>query len=158
MKRCFFILQLILSGVMLCQAQSLVVNVPSNVSTGENFRLTYTVSTRNASDFHIGNVPDALEVITGPYVSEQSSYQMANGHTSSSSSKTYTFILCATKNGTYTIPSASVVVNGKRLKSKTAKIKVSGNNHNGNGAPRMHEGANDQPRMREAGTPIQPFF
>lgn len=154
MKRCFFILQLILSGVMLCQAQSLVVNVPSNVSTGENFRLTYTVSTRNASDFHIGNVPDALEVITGPYVSEQSSYQMANGHTSSSSSKTYTFILCATKNGTYTIPSASVVVNGKRLKSKTAKVKVSGNNHNGNGTPRMHEGANDQPRMREAGTPI----
>lgn len=139
---------------MFANAQTFVANAPANVSVGENFRLTYTVSTRNASDFHIGTVPEQLEVITGPYVSEQSSYQMANGHTSSSSSKTYTFILCASKNGTYTISPASITANGKRMTSKPVRVKVSGSAQASSGAPRMHDDASGQPRLREAGTPI----
>lgn len=139
---------------MFANAQTFVANAPANVSVGENFRLTYTVSTRNASDFHIGTVPEQLEVITGPYVSEQSSYQMANGHTSSSSSKTYTFILCASKNGIYTISPASITANGKRMTSKPVRVKVSGSAQASSGAPRMHDDASGQPRLREAGTPI----
>lgn len=154
MKRYIFLLQLIFAGVMFANAQTFVANAPANVSVGENFRLTYTVSTRNASDFHIGTVPEQLEVITGPYVSEQSSYQMANGHTSSSSSKTYTFILCASKNGTYTISPASITANGKRMTSKPVRVKVSGSAQASSGAPRMHDDASGQPRLREAGTPI----
>ena len=154
MKRYIFLLQLIFAGVMFANAQTFVANAPANVSVGENFRLTYTVSTRNASDFHIGTVPEQLEVITGPYVSEQSSYQMANGHTSSSSSKTYTFILCASKNGTYTISPASITANGKRMTSKPVRVKVSGSVQASSGAPRMHDDASGQPRLREAGTPI----
>lgn len=154
MKRSLFILQLILWGVVSAVAQTFVVNVPSQVSVGENFRLTYTVSTKNATNFRVGNIPDALEVITGPYVSEQSSYQMANGHMSSSSSKTFTFILCASKNGTFTIPAASVVVNGKKLASKAVKVKVSGQSQNTNGAPRMHDDNDSQPGLRDAGSRI----
>lgn len=154
MKRYIFLLQLIFASVMFANAQTFVANAPANVSVGENFRLTYTVSTRNASDFHIGTVPEQLEVITGPYVSEQSSYQMANGHTSSSSSKTYTFILCASKNGTYTISPASITANGKRMTSKPVRVKVSGSAQASSGAPRMHDDASGQPRLREAGTPI----
>lgn len=154
MKRYIFLLQLIFAGVMFANAQTFVANAPANVSVGENFRLTYTVSTRNASDFHIGTVPEQLEVITGPYVSEQSSYQMANGHTSSSSSKTYTFILCASKNGIYTISPASITANGKRMTSKPVRVKVSGSAQASSGAPRMHDDASGQPRLREAGTPI----
>ena len=76
--------------VIVAFAQTLTANAPSKVMTGENFRLTYTVNTQNASDFRMGKVPDALEIITGPYTSQQSSFQMVNGHTSSSSSITYT--------------------------------------------------------------------
>ena len=155
MRRYLLLLQLVLFGMVLAYGQRLVVSVPSNVSVGENFRLTYTVGTINASDeIQIGKVPDAFEVITGPYVSWQSSYQMAKGHTSSSSSKTYTFILYASKKGTYTIPAASVVVNGKKLTSKTARVQVSGKVQNSNGVPRMHDDSDGQPRMRNAGTPI----
>ena len=155
MRRYLLLLQLVLFGMMLAYGQRLVVSVPSNVSVGENFRLTYTVGTINASDeIQIGKVPDAFEVITGPYVSWQSSYQMAKGHTSSSSSKTYTFILYASKKGTYTIPAASVVVNGKKLTSKTARVQVSGKVQSSNGVPRMHDDSDGQPRMRNAGTPI----
>ena len=155
MRRYLLLLQLVLFGMVLAYGQRLVVSVPSNVSVGENFRLTYTVGTINASDeIQIGKVPDAFEVITGPYVSWQSSYQMAKGHTSSSSSKTYTFILYASKKGTYTIPAASVVVNGKKLTSKTARVQVSGKVQSSNGVPRMHDDSDGQPRMRNAGTPI----
>lgn len=97
MKRHLLILQILLCCVLGIKAQKLIVNAPSRVSAGENFRLTYTVSTQNVSDFRIGNVPEALEIITGPYKSSQSSFQMINGHTSSTSSVTYTFILCALK-------------------------------------------------------------
>lgn len=155
MRRYLLLLQLVLFSMVLAYGQRLVVSVPSNVSVGENFRLTYTVGTINASDeIQIGKVPDAFEVITGPYVSWQSSYQMAKGHTSSSSSKTYTFILYASKKGTYTIPAASVVVNGKKLTSKTARVQVSGKVQSSNGVPRMHDDSDGQPRMRNAGTPI----
>lgn len=154
MKRYLLILQMLLCCIFFAEAQTLVVNVPSHVSLGENFRLAYTVNTDNVNDFRIGNIPEELEVITGPYTSSQSSYQMINGHTSSSSSKTYTFILCATKNGTYTIPAAHIVANGKRISSKAVKVKVSGTSQQNNGAPRMHDDADNQPRLRDAGTPI----
>lgn len=155
MKRYLLILQLCLFCVIVSNAQKLIVNAPSRVSAGENFRLTYTVSTPNVSDFRLGSVPEALEVITGPYTSSQSSFQMINGHTSSTSSVTYTFILCASKNGTFTISPAHVVANGRRLASKAVKITVSGASQSGNGSPRMHDDSDNQPRLREAGTPIQ---
>ena len=146
-----FVLSIIVGHAV---AQTLTVNAPSRVSLGENFRLTYTVNTQNASDFRIGNVPDALEVITGPYTSSQSSFQMVNGHTSSSSSITYTFILCASKNGTFTIPPARVNAGGKNVQSSAVKITVSGTAHPTNGAPHMHDDADDQPKLRAAGTAV----
>lgn len=154
MKRYFFILQLLLLGVLSLNAQDFVVNVPTQVAVGENFRLSYTVSTQNAKNFRIGNIPEGLEVITGPYTSSQSSFQMVNGHTSSTSSRTYTFILCASKNGAYTIPSAHIVANGKHLTSKSVTLKVSGTAQDNNGAPRMHDDSDAQPRLRDASSPI----
>ena len=94
-------------------AQTLTGSAPSHVSVGEQFRLTYTVNTQNVSDFRAGNIPDEFEVLIGPNRSMQSSYQMINGHTSSSSSITYTYIVVATKNGSFTIPAAHVVVGRK---------------------------------------------
>ena len=140
--------------VAIAHAQRLVVNAPSHVSVGENFRLTYTVDTQNAKDFRIGSIPGALEVITGPYTSSQSSFQMVNGHTSSTSSITYTFILCASKNGVFTVSPAHINVNGKRIASNAVKIRVSGQSQNNGGAPKMHDESADGPRLRDAGTPI----
>ncbi len=136
------------------RAQTLSVNAPSNVQNGENFRLTYTLNTQSGTDFRIGEIPDALEIITGPYTSQQSSFQMVNGHTSSSSSITYTFILCANKNGTFTIPAAHVHVNGKTISSHPVKITVSGSNTNGNNPPRMHDDYQNDHQMRSAGSAI----
>lgn len=142
-------------AVLYSYAQGLTVSAPGNISVGENFRLSYVINTQDAGDIHIGNIPDAFEIITGPYRSSQSSYQVVNGHASSSSSTTFTFILCAMKNGTYTIPAASVVANGRRHTSRPIHIKVTGKSATTHGAPRMHGSQDDQPGMRAAGSEIK---
>ena len=152
--RKYLLLFQLLFITMVVGAQSLTASAPSHVQNGENFRLTYTVNTSNASDFRVGDIPDALEIITGPYTSQQSSFQMVNGHTSSSSSITYTFILCANKNGTYTIPAAHVHANGKTVSSNALKVTVSGHDTNNGNAPKMHDDNDDRPQMKPAGTPI----
>ena len=155
MNRYILLLQLIVfAGITQVNAQRFTVNVPSQVSVGENFRLVYTIDTQNAKDFRIGDIPEALEIITGPYTSKQTSYMMVNGHTTGSSSITFTFILCATKNGVYTIPPAHITANGKRLSSRNEKVKVSGESQNTGGAPRMHDDSDNMPDLRDAGTPI----
>lgn len=153
MKRFILIIYLLILMTLVGWAQSLKVNVPSHVQNGENFRLSYTLNTQNATDFRIGNIPEGLELITGPYTSSQSSFQMVNGHTSSSSSTTYTFILCANKNGTFTIPPARVNVNGKTITSSSIKVTVSGTVSSQGSAPQMHQDT-DNHQMRQTGTKI----
>ncbi len=153
MKRYLLVVSLMMI-TWVVSAQTLTANAPSQVQNGENFRLTYTVNTSNASDFRIGEIPEALEIITGPYTSEQSNFQMVNGHTSSSSSITYTYILCANKNGSFTIPAARVHANGKTITSNPLKVTVSGKAAGTGNAPKMHDDYDDRPQMRAAGTPI----
>lgn len=140
-------------AVVTALAQTLTGSAPSHVATGEQFRLTYTVNTQDVSDFRAGDIPDELEVLIGPNRSMQSSYQMINGHTSSSSSITYTYIVRASKNGSFTIPPAHVVVGGKSIASNPLTIRVSGSPSAGtNGSSRQH--ANEDDGIRDAGSQI----
>ena len=136
-------------------AQHISVSAPSHVAAGENFRVAYTINTSDVEEFRMGGVQEGLEVIAGPYTSSQSSYQMINGHTSSSSSVTITYTLYAAKNGCFTIGASHALVGGKRLSSRPVKIQVSGHAQRTNGAPNMHgQDSYDQPRMRSAGSAI----
>ena len=135
-------------------AQTLTGSAPSHVAVGEQFRLSYTVNTQDVSDFRAGDIPEELDVLIGPNRSMQSSYQMINGHTSSTSSITYTYIVCATKNGTFTISPAHVVVNGKSIASNSLTIKVSGTAQSGSGSSRQRQNDDDGGEMRDAGSHI----
>jgi hypothetical protein len=136
-------------------AQTLMGSAPSHVAMGEQFRLTYTVNTQNVSEFRAGDIPDAFEVLIGPNRSVQSSYQMINGHTSSSSSITYTYIVVAMKNGSFTIPAAHVVVDGKTIASNSIKITVSGKSQaNSGGGSSSRQRDNDGAELRDAGSRI----
>ena len=134
-------------------AQQITGKAPSQVAVGEQFRLTYTVNTDDVSGFRAGNIPDAFDVLMGPSTSTQSSFQMVNGHTSSSTSVTYTYILSATKNGSFTIPAAHASVHGKTVHSNELHIKVSGTaqqgRSNGGGQPSQGGG-----QMRASGSHI----
>lgn len=153
MRRCYTLL-LCLVLFVAAKSQTLTVNAPSHVTTGENFRLTYTTNTQNVGDLSIGNLPEGLELIAGPYRSSQSSFQMINGHTSSSSSVTFTYIVSANKAGSYTIPAAHLETGGKTISSSAARLVVSGTAANTGGAPRMHEDSEPSRGVRSAGTPI----
>ena len=134
-------------------AQTLTGRAPSQVAVGEQFRLTYTINTQDVRGFRAGNIPDELEVLMGPSTSTQSSFQMVNGHTSSTSSVTYTYIVVANKNGTYTIPPAHCTVDGKTVTSNEIRIKVSGQaQQGGRQQSRQQSGGNGE--LRPAGTAI----
>lgn len=149
-----FILGFLIGGVGNANAQ-ISVSAPSKVSAGENFRIAYTINTQDVDDFRAGNIPSGLELIAGPYTSQQSSYQMINGHTSSSSSITFTFTVFAARNGVYTIPAAHARVRGRNVASRPVRIAVSGRARSNGGAPQMHQdGGGQQPRMAQVGSEI----
>ena len=68
MRRIVLLFYIVL-GVCAAYAQNITVAAPSNVSTGENFRIAYTVSTQNVDEFRAGNIPAGLEVIVTPRAS-----------------------------------------------------------------------------------------
>lgn len=135
-------------------AQTLTGSAPSHVAVGENFRLTYTVNTMNVSEFRAGNIPEELEVLIGPNSSTQSSYQMINGHTSSSSSVTYTYMVVATKAGTFTIPPAVAVVGGKRITSKPLTIRASGSAQGSSSRHQRQSNDDEGGELRDVGSRI----
>ena len=148
MLLCYFVI------LLSCSAQTITVSAPTQVAAGENFRIAYTVNTQDVQDFRSGiHSTDVAEVIAGPYTSSQSSFQMTNGHTTSSSSITYTYTLYAQKNGTFNIPSATATVGGKQIQSHPTKITITGTARNNRGnAPDMHQ--DQEPQMRAAGSRI----
>ena len=152
--RLFFCILLTACPLVSLTAQTITVSAPTQVAAGENFRIAYTVNTQDVQDFRSGIYSsDVAEVIAGPYTSSQSSFQMTNGHTTSSSSITYTYTLYAQKNGTFNIPSATATVGGKQIQSRPAKITVTGTARSNQGnAPDMHQ--DQEPQMRAAGSKI----
>ena len=139
-----------------CFSQVIRVSTPSRVEAGENFRVSFKVTTQDVDDFRSGlHSTDVVEVIAGPYTSSESSFQMVNGHTSSSSSITYTYTLYAAKSGVYNIPAAQARVGGKQISSRPAKVTVVGSAQGrGNNSPKMHEDDNYPPHMKVAGSAI----
>lgn len=93
------------------------------VVSGDQVRLVFTVNSQDIKDFRAPSIK-GFDVLMGPSRSQQSSIQIINGKRTSSSSTAFTYILMAGNPGTYTIPSASVEVNGKKVFSNTLTIKV----------------------------------
>lgn len=112
------------------------------VVSGDQVRLVFTVNSQDIKDFRAPSIK-GFEVLMGPSRSQQSSIQIINGKRTSSSSTAFTYILMAGNPGTYTIPSASVEVDGKKVFSNTLTIKVlpqdqssKGGNNGGSGSSR----------------------
>ena len=153
MKR-YTTLTLLFMMVLGVMAQTLTGRAPSQVAVGEQFRLSYTINTQDVRGFRAGNIPEELEVLMGPSTSTQSSFQMVNGHTSSTSSVTYTYIVVATRNGTFTIPPAHCTVDGKTVTSNEIRIKVSGQAQQGGRQQGGRQSGGGTGELRPAGSTI----
>ena len=102
---------------------SFVASAPDVVVVGDQFRLSYTVTTQKVKDFRAPSIK-GFDVLMGPSRSEQSSTQIVNGSVSSTSSITFTYILMANTAGEFTVPGASIVAEGNQMISNSVKIKV----------------------------------
>lgn len=100
-----------------------VASAPDVVITGDQFRLTYTVNTQKVRDFRAPNIK-GFDVLMGPSRSQQNSTQIINGNVTSTSSITFTYILMASQEGTFTIPGATIVADGQNKTSNSVQIKV----------------------------------
>ncbi len=98
-------------------------NAPSAVVIGETFRLSYTINTHNVNGFRIGNI-SGFDVLSGPNQSTSMQSSTINGVRTSSKTITFTCILRPKKEGTFTIPSATITAEGKQMTSKELTIKV----------------------------------
>lgn len=125
MKRRILLISLLLISVWTVFAQDQVqfkANAPSTVILDRPFQLVYTV---NATGKDI-RVPELnfFDILAGPFESRSSSYQIINGKATSSVSVSYTYTLQAQKTGTFSVPPASITVDGEKYTSNGLSIKV----------------------------------
>ena len=97
-------------------------SAPSTVIVDKPFQLVYTINA-TGKDLKVPEFAN-FEVLAGPFESRSSSYQVINGKTSSSLSVSYTFTLQGLKTGTYSVPPASIIVDGQKHSSNGLSIKV----------------------------------
>lgn len=119
-KLLFIAFFLLLAGNVFADDEiKFTVQAPSTVVQGSQFQLAYSINTQKVKEFRLGSITD-FDILMGP--SRSSQFSMVNGETSSSI--TYTYVLRGTKEGTYTIPAATIQVNGNTIESKPVTIKV----------------------------------
>ncbi len=128
MRRLTFILTAVclfpLLGVGILRADDVQfrAQAPAQVIVGRPFQLAYVVNQR-AKDIRPPEFTD-FDYIAGPYTSSSSSTSFVNGRRTSSFQMTYTYTLMAQKEGTFTIPPATVTISGEQYTSNGVKITV----------------------------------
>ncbi len=97
-------------------------SAPSEVAAGERFRLTYQVNAR-PTDFRAPDI-NGFRILSGPSQSSSTSMQMINGRTTVTESFSYTFVLQASEEGTFTIAPARITVDGENYQSNSLTVRV----------------------------------
>lgn len=102
---------------------SFTASAPDVVVVGDQFRLSYTVTTQKVRDFRAPSIK-GVDVLMGPTRSTFSNTQIINGAMSSEKGITFTYILMATTEGDYSISGATITADGDQMVSNSVKIKV----------------------------------
>lgn len=117
-----FILILTAGATIMAANVEFKASAPEAVAMGQQFRLVYTVNAEG-KDLRVQEMPD-FDVLMGPSVSTAHSTRWVNGQSSSETTVSYTYVLMAKKEGTFTIAPASIKVNNANYTSNALTIKV----------------------------------
>ncbi len=115
-------------GTVSSQNIKINASAPRVVEVGEKFRLTYSLS-KKVTEIQMGAL-DGFRVLIGPTESQNFTYGYINGKTTTSTEYSYTYVLIAEKNGVFTLPPATVMVDGEKATSNTLKVEVVEGNSN----------------------------
>jgi len=148
-QKLILIVLLALPGLLLAQDISFTSQAPKQVYLGQRFQLTFTINAEG-SNFMSPEITN-FDVLNGPIMSSGQNIMNINGKLEYSSSTSYTFILEASKAGTFTIPQALITVKGKRYMSNTVTISVLNQNprqaqQNPNSNPQQQGKSQAQPK------------
>lgn len=95
----------------------------NTVEAGTRFQVEYELGA-TCDNFDCDLSISGIRVVSGPFSSSYMSRQIVNGKSSVSNTTTYTYVLIAEKEGTYTLPAAKAVTGGKTYTSNTISLKV----------------------------------
>lgn len=96
---------------------------PRNVIEGNKFNVTFRLENAEGNGLKVSEI-NGCTFLYGPSTSTQQSYQYVNGRTSSQKTVDYSFVYKAGAAGEYTIPSASIQVDGKTYRTDPLTFKV----------------------------------
>ncbi len=119
----FLLLFILQSNTLFAQDVIFKASAPKGVVKNEQFRLTYTVN-REGKELRLPSDMEGFDILFGPSVSSSYSTQIINGKSTSQSSFSYTYILTAPEEGSFTIGPASIVINGSNYRSNSVTINV----------------------------------
>ncbi|WP_289732339.1 BatD family protein [uncultured Duncaniella sp.] len=119
----FIYLTLLVCATALQAQVNFTVKPPSRVYEGQRFPVTFRLTNADGSDLKVSQI-NGCSLLYGPSVSQSQSYQVVNGKASSTSATEYTYYYKADKAGTFTIPAASIVADGKHLSTKAVTFTV----------------------------------
>lgn len=97
-------------------------SAPSQVALGQAFRISYSIN-QEGKGFIMPEIRN-FDVLMGPSQGSNSSISVINGRVTQSVNYSYTFVLQPQKAGTFTIPPASITVDGKKYQSNSLTIHV----------------------------------
>lgn len=125
MKKVLLTLSVMVASVVALIAQTTFQVVPPrNVIAGNTFYVTYRLTNGKGSGLQAPPVDGCKLLSPRPGVSTMQSVEIINGHQTSSTTEDYTFTYRAEKEGTYTIPVATIQADGKSYETKSAQFKV----------------------------------
>ena len=119
----FIYLTLLVCATALQAQVNFTVKPPSRVYEGQRFPVTFRLTNADGSDLKVSQI-NGCSLLYGPSVSQSQSYQVVNGKASSTSATEYTYYYKADKAGTFTIPAASIIADGKHLSTKAVTFTV----------------------------------
>lgn len=122
MRKIVFLWMMLVVGCLYTYADeklSFTASAPDVVVVGDQFRLSYTVNTKNVKDLRVPSIKN-FEILMGP--NRSYSVNIINGD--KTETLTFTYILMATTEGTFNISGATITADGNQMISNSVQIKV----------------------------------
>lgn len=122
-------------------------NAPMLVSTGEAFRVEFSLNAKPDDDTFTPPSFDDFNVLAGPVVSKGSSVQILNGSMTKSVNYTISYVLMTQEAGNFSIGEASIKVKGTTYRTHETFVEV---RDNSSGAQGQQQSAGQQQARDEA--------
>lgn len=117
-----FTFALIFATNIAAQDVNFSVSVQGNMAVGQQFSLIFTLNAEGSG--FVGPNLDGFEVLSGPNMRSGQNVVYANGKVTQSVTTTFSYVLRATKEGNFTITSATITSKGKTYLSQPLTIRI----------------------------------